>query len=102
MIGRIEDAWEQLEFQIDRGIWTLIGAPQQYVACVTSQMLSVHPRMKAFIALVEVQGAKAKTIKPLQKIYGEMGALSETRNPAVHYPRLIDGDSKRAYRLEVT
>jgi hypothetical protein len=102
MIGRIADAWAQLEFQVDRGIWTLLRAPQQFAACLTSQMLSIHPRMKAFIALVEIQGASAKTIRALNKIYGEMGALSEARNRAVHDPRLVDYDSKEVYRLDVT
>src|SRR5262245_32022742 len=103
MIGRIANAWAQLEFEIDRGIWDLIGAPQPLTACVTSQMFSIHPRMRAFIALVEVRGGSTDTLAALKKFSDKhVSGLVEPRNRAVHDPRMLDRDTGQVHRLDVT
>lgn len=102
-IGRISDAWAQLEFQIDLGIWDLLETEQQLAACVTAQLSFIHPRIKAFISLVEVHGASKKIIKKLTSLYSdEISALSEKRNRSVHDPRMAKEPSKEIHRLEVT
>jgi hypothetical protein len=104
MIGRIADAWAQLEFQIDRGTWTLLRTDQQRAACVTAQLTAVHQKMRAFIALVEVLGGNNGTISGLKKLNGEIlsGGLQEQRNRAVHDPRMLHKPSDDVHRLEVT
>jgi hypothetical protein len=102
MIGRVADAWAQLELQIDRGIWTLLGTHQQLAACLTVQMISVHPRIKALVALLHVLGASPETIKGFGTLYGQtLSGLSDQRNRAVHDPRMIDKVSRQTHKLEM-
>ena len=102
LMGRLADAWAQFEFAIDQGIWELVNIEQQLTACVTSQFISIHPRMKAFIALVEVQGGTQKAVANLKKFYGNVSGLSETRNRRIHDPRYRDRTTGQIHRLEIT
>jgi hypothetical protein len=103
IIGRISDAWAHLEFQIDRGIWTLLATQHQLAACVTAQLSFIHPRIKAFISLIEIHGGKQDTIDELNKLYGkQISALSEKRNRSVHDPRMVDKDTRAVHRFEAT
>lgn len=79
-IGRISDAWAHLEFEIDRGIWTLLATQHQLAACVTAQLSFIHPRIKAFISLVEIHKGQQTTIDELSKLYGkQISTLSEKK-----------------------
>jgi hypothetical protein len=103
VIGRIAEGWAQLEFQIDRGIWTLLRTEHQFAACVTAQLSSVHFRMKAFIALVELHGGSEATLVCLRRFSGNvLSSLQERRNRAVHDPRARDKGSALVHRLELT
>jgi hypothetical protein len=102
VIGRIAEGWAQLEFQIDRGIWTLLRTQHQLAACVTAQLISVHIRMRAFIALVELHGGSEATLACLRSFSGKVSALQEKRNRAVHDPRAVDKASGIVNRLEMT
>jgi hypothetical protein len=100
-IGRVADAWAQLEFQIDRGIWTLLRADQHIAACVTAQIISLSPRWKAFTALLEVSGASKETITKLNRFRDcTLSGLLEERNRAVHDPRMVDKATKEVHKFE--
>lgn len=101
-IGHVANMTANLEFEIDRGIWDLVGAPQQLTACVTAQLISVHPRMRAFIALAELLGAAADTVQKLKSLSGELGGLIEKRNRYVHDPRMIRPSDGVVARLQIT
>lgn len=45
-IGRIAEAWSQLEFAIDRAIWHLCDANHELLGCITCNLYSVHPHLK--------------------------------------------------------
>lgn len=102
LIGRISDAWAQFEFQIDRGIWHLADTEQQLAACITAQFQSVHPRLKAFAALIAVRNGSDESVKKAKKFYGEISGLIETRNRSVHDPRYVDRSTDEIHRLEIT
>lgn len=103
LMGGITNAWAQLEFEIDRGIWTLLGSQHQLAACVTSQLNYVHPRIKAFIALVHLHGGDNQTIRELNTFYQDrISGLSELRNRSVHDPRMLDYDTQSVHRFEAT
>jgi hypothetical protein len=53
-IGKVIDAWGDLEFEIDRVIWSLMGVQQPFGACVTSQLPSVYPKLSALRALLHL------------------------------------------------
>ncbi|MSO70588.1 MAG: hypothetical protein EXQ88_00990 [Alphaproteobacteria bacterium] len=103
LIGRVADKWSQFEFHIDMGIWQLACVEQQLGACITAQLLSIHPRFKAFIALAEIRGAKEGTHRKLSKFYSETASgLSDRRNRCLHDPRMIDKKTSGVHRLEIT
>jgi hypothetical protein len=101
-IGRIAETWAQLEFQIDRGIWELVGVEHQLTACITAQLMSAHPRMKAFTALAEVRGASDTTLSKLNTFAAKIGGLSEKRNRTVHDSRTVDKTTNKVFKLEIT
>jgi hypothetical protein len=101
-IGLVANHMATLEFHIDVGIWNLVGAPQQLAACLTAQMISAHPRLRAFIALVEILGGSQATIDKLNKFQGQIGALTEKRNRMVHDPRMIKLATEETARLQIT
>jgi hypothetical protein len=101
-IGHVANMMANLDLQIDIGIWTLIGAPQQLSACVTAQLFSAIPRMKAFTGLAEILGASGDSIKRLKTISGQISGLAEDRNRMVHDPRMIKKSTGAVERLQIT
>ncbi len=102
LIGRIAEAWAQLEFRIDLGIWHLSNTPQQLTACITSQFLSIHPRLKAFRALVMVRNGSQASVDSLNAFAGSISGLVERRNRSIHDPRYKQKDTAEIHRLEIT
>jgi hypothetical protein len=101
-VGNISSMMAQLEFQIDLGIWRIVGAPQQLTACLTAQMISPIPRLKAFIGLVEVMGGAQESIDKLNKFMADIGGLIEKRNRQVHDPRMVKKGTETVARLQIT
>lgn len=103
MIGRIVEAWAHFEFEVDIGIWKLLGVPDQLTACVTSQLSSMHPRFNAFIALAQVAGADQKTIDKLKTFMAtRVSGLIERRNRSAHDPRMVKKSDKTVSRLSIS
>lgn len=88
-VGRMVDACAGLDLCIDYMIWELLGIDQLSGACVTAQMISIHPRMHALLALAHLKGATASLVE-LRKFYTDMGGLAEKRNRLVHDKRLVN------------
>jgi hypothetical protein len=101
-IGHVANTMATLEFYVDVGIWELVGALQQLTACLTAQMISVHPKLKAFIGLVEVLGGSKETIGKLKTIQGRIAGLAEDRNRMVHDPRMVHQRTGETSRLQIT
>jgi hypothetical protein len=72
------------------------------MACITAQLISVHPRMRAFTALVELHNGGAQAVKDLKAFTGSIGGLVEKRNRCVHDPRMSDMATGAVHRLEIT
>jgi hypothetical protein len=102
LIGRVANLWSQIEFEIDKGIWHLADTHQQLAACITSQFMSIHPRLNAFKGLVQVRGGSEQAVKEIDTFHGNIGSLVDRRNRIVHDPRFIQGDTRQVQRLEVT
>ena len=78
-------------------------AHQQLAACITSQFLSTHPRMNAFVALAELRGAKESTVTEVKVFWNKrINPLVDQRNRAVHDPRMKHQASEEMHRLEIT
>jgi hypothetical protein len=102
LVGRVADLWAQFEFQIDLGIWRLANTHQQLAACITAQLQSIHPRLKAFGALVAVSGGSEESIKDVSRFQGSISGLAERRNRAIHDPRYRQNSTGDIHRLEIT
>lgn len=102
LVGRIAGAWAHLEFEIDVGIWRLTNTAQQLAACITSQLMSVHPRIAAFKGLVQVRGGSQKSVDDINTFYGNISGLVERRNRVVHDTRFRQKDTLEVHRLEIT
>ena len=78
-IAKCIHTWAALEFEVDRMIWSLLDVPQPIGACVTAQLVSVIPKLKALTSLTNLYGAAASAAE-LKKFTGEMGGLNDHRN----------------------
>ncbi|WP_372785807.1 hypothetical protein [Phenylobacterium sp.] len=102
-IGRIANAWAYLEFAIDNTTWQLAGVPDMVGACMTAQMFSIQPKMRALISLAELRGISAATLSRLRKFNGDrIGGLQEARNRSVHDTRVMHTRTGKVTRLQVT
>jgi hypothetical protein len=102
-MGRVADIWADLEFAIDHVIWKLMRTDQAFGACVTSQMISIHPGSKALMALLSLHEVDSRVIKALSSVLGQCSGLSEERNRLIHDKRLLSGlPGTKVIRFEVS
>lgn len=101
-MGKVADAWADLEFEIDQVIWQFLQTHQSLGACVTAQMVSIHPRMNALRSLARLWEVSEEAIAELGRFYGKAGALADKRNRSIHDKRLIQWNTKEVVRLEVS
>src|SRR5215831_16587460 len=101
-IGHVAYVAGSLDFQIDIGIWKLVGAPQQLTACLTAQMISALPKLKAFSGLLQVLGASEETVRKVNTLTGEVAGLLEKRNRIVHDARWVHQRTGETARLQIT
>ena len=101
-IGRVADAWADLEFDIDQFLWKLMRVEQALGACVTAQMISSHPRFRALSALVQLYAVKDETIKEIGALSGEIAGLQTKRNRTIHDKRLMWAATREVVRFQVT
>lgn len=101
-MGKVADAWADLEFEVDRLIWHLLGTNQAFGACVTSQMISIHPRLQALRALAELWEISEPVMDELGTFDGKAVGLAETRNRIIHDKRLIQWRTKEVVRFQVS
>jgi hypothetical protein len=103
-VGKVSDAWADLEFEIDFTIWKLQEVDQQEGACVTSQLISVLPKLDALLSLVRHWNFSADLDKRLGRFKGEIGPMVMNRNRIVHDKRVVFHERGRSYvaRFEVS
>jgi hypothetical protein len=101
-LGKIADAWADLEFDIDQFLWKLMRTEQALGACVTAQMMSSHPRFRALSALVRLYTVSEKTTKEIGTLAGEVAGLQTQRNRTIHDKRLMWATTREVVRFQVT
>lgn len=102
-IGRIANAWATLEFSVDQVTWRVAGLSQMYGACLTAQMFSIQPKLRALIAVLELRGISSSTLARFNSFNGkDISPLQEKRNRAVHDARLIHAATGSVERLQIT
>jgi hypothetical protein len=101
-IGKLTESWAQLEYAIDHMIWGMANVHQALGACITSQLMSVNPRMKAFRSLAAALGAGPDSVERIGKLQSKLSGLQTKRNRAVHDPRMMNTNTKCLDRLQIT
>lgn len=101
-LGRVVDAWADLEFEIDHFIWDLLQTPQALAACVTSQLISIYPKMQALISLVDIYVFDARLTKDLNAFSGEIAQYAERRNRIIHDRRFLRAETGKVERMQIT
>ena len=101
-LGKVADAWADLEFELDQLIWQLLQIPQALGACVTSQMIGLGPRIRALRSLVHLWEVSQHLANKLGKFEGETAPLVDKRNRAIHDKRLINWKTQEVVRFQVT
>lgn len=61
-IGYVATGWARLEHNINLAIWRLAAVEDADGACITAQIPSIVPRMRALIALVHRNGGTPETL----------------------------------------
>ena len=93
-IGRVARSWGHLEHMIDLIVWDAARLPHQIGACITSQMGSVHPKLRALGALLVLQDIDSALIKKIDVFAANLHSLGELRARTVHDARLTDYEGK--------
>lgn len=88
-IGKLVDAWADLEFEVDLAIWKLQGVEQALGACVTAQLVSILPKLDALRSLANRLGLGETIDKKLKRFHGDIGPLVSERNRRVHDKRVV-------------
>jgi hypothetical protein len=101
-LGKVADAWADLEFDIDQFLWKLMRTDQALGACVTAQLISSHPRFRALYALVRLYAVKDETAKEVGTLSGEVAGLQTQRNRIIHDKRMMRATTKQVVRFQVT
>jgi hypothetical protein len=100
-IGQVTDAWADLEFEGDRVIWDLMGVQQPFGACLSSQIISIHPKLKALRALLHLWNAD-ELADEIGSFAGSMYELADPRNRTVHDKRFMTYPGNEVVRFEIT
>lgn len=94
-IGRITTTWAGFEHQIDLTIWALAGLSKRKGACITTQIGSVHGRLRALKALMIEQNTPQLFRDELNKLDAKFIQPSlKDRNQFAHssaWAGIVDG-----------
>ena len=80
-IGHVAHHWSRLEYEINRTIWAFSRLSPHDGACITSQIASVIPRMRALIALADKYECPRTTLKDLNRFSADADKLSKVTQP---------------------
>lgn len=101
-IAKANDAWCDLEFEIDRTIWKLLRTTQPLGARVTSQLISILSKIDALRSLVEYLDFGDHVRKPLRSFHGKISKLVARRNRMAHDKRMVEYWSNNVVRFSVS
>jgi len=102
LVGQIASSWAILEWQMDMTIWWLAGIEEPEGACITGQLFSIHPRMRAIIALTKLKNKPHELINRLNKFSADSETVVRLRNRAVHDPWYVGLASGQIAQHKIT
>jgi len=82
-IGRVICLWANLEFQVERLIWVLVGIGPKEGRLLTTQM-NIRPKLEILKGLVSHSAMDEQTKKRFLSIIKAINKANETRNMLAH------------------
>jgi hypothetical protein len=101
-IGRVANAYSQLEFKMNDAIWELANVARMAGVCMTAQMIGPGPRNRCLVALLKFRNASDALIKEFNKIGDKIEGVAARRNRYVHDPFVLLPDTGEIRRMEST
>lgn len=101
-IGRVANAYSQLEFKMNDAIWELANVARMAGVCMTAQMIGPAPRNRCLLALLEFRNASNALITEFNKVGRKIEGLAARRNRYVHDPFVLNQDTGKIERMEST
>jgi hypothetical protein len=101
-IGRVANAYSQLEFKMNDAIWELANVARSAGVCMTAQMIGPAPRNRCLLALLKFRNASQNLISEFNKIGNKIEGVAARRNRYVHDPFVLKPDTGEILRMEST
>jgi len=101
-IGRVANAYSQLEFKMNDAIWELANVARSAGVCMTAQMIGPAPRNRCLLALLKFRKASEALITEFNKIGTKIEGVAARRNRYVHDPFVLKPDTGQIVRMEST
>ena len=101
-IGRVANAYSQLEFKMNDAIWELANVARSAGVCMTAQMIGPAPRNRCLLALLKFRNASEALITEFNKIGKKIEGVAARRNTYVHDPFVLVPDTGKILRMEST
>lgn len=101
-IGKVANAYSQLEFSMNDAIWELANVERAAGVCMTAQMIGPGPRNRCLLALLKFRKAPQKIIEEFNKIGNKIEGLAARRNRFVHDPFVLEQETGQIARMEAT
>ena len=101
-IGRVANAYSQLEFKMNDAFWELANVARSAGVCMTAQMIGPAPRNRCLLALITFRNASPALITEFNKIGKKIESVAARRNRYVHDPFVLNPDTGEILRMEAT
>ncbi len=100
LIGSIASCWSHIEQSVDVTVWWLANIDSREGACITAQIQSLHYKVLALIALLDLRCASKPLIRAVNQFSGKADEVAKRRNRAVHDPiSAADGEEPLAVTI---
>jgi len=101
-VGKVANAYSQLEFSVNDAIWDLANVSRSAGVCMTAQMIGPAPRSRCLLALLKFRGASQTLLDEFNVISKKMEKVAAKRNRYVHDPVVMESDTGKLARMEAT
>ena len=92
-IGKVANAYSQLEFSMNDAIWELANVARSAGVCMTAQMIGPGPRNRCLLALLKFRESPKALIEDFNAVARKIEGIAARRNRYVHDPFAVNSDT---------
>jgi hypothetical protein len=101
-IGKLANAYSQLEFSVNDAIWELANVARSAGVCMTAQMIGPGPRNRCLLALLKFRKAPQTLLDEFNVVSRKMKKVAAHRNRYVHDPMTFNPETRQIQCMEAT